>query len=70
MSGAQMFVVYTSASGDNVTVSPRLGSGHSTPRFNSDAQVTLLDGSGVSNGQMTANFKCKQSSIFVQNSKY
>ncbi|KAF9636786.1 putative integral membrane protein [Lasiodiplodia theobromae] len=58
MSGAQMFVMYTSASGDNVTVSPRLGSGHSTPRFNSDAQVTLLDGSGVSNGQMTANFKC------------
>jgi hypothetical protein len=58
MSGAQMFVVYTDASGDNVTVSPRLGSGHSEPSYSSSAQVTLLDGSGVSNGVMTANIKC------------
>ncbi|KAL0256926.1 hypothetical protein SLS55_007735 [Diplodia seriata] len=64
MSGSQMFVVYTSSSGDNVTVSPRLGSGHSMPQYNSDAQITLLEGSGVSGGQMTANFKCASCSTW------
>ncbi|KAK7703709.1 hypothetical protein SLS57_010816 [Botryosphaeria dothidea] len=58
MSGSQMFIVYTSADGNNVTVSPRLSSGHSMPQFTSDTQITLLEGSSVSNGQMTANFKC------------
>ena len=59
MAGAQIFVMYTDGSGSNVTLSPRLGGGgHVMPTYNSNAQVTLLDGSGVSNGQMTANFKC------------
>ena len=58
MAGAQIFVVYTSGNG-NVTISPRLGTGHREPGFNSDAQVTLLEGSGVSNGKMVANVKCR-----------
>ncbi|EOD49164.1 putative integral membrane protein [Neofusicoccum parvum UCRNP2] len=58
MSGSHIFVVYTSADGNNVTVSPRLGTGHNTPQFNSDTQITLLEGSGVANGQMTANVRC------------
>jgi len=58
MSGSNIFVMYTSSNGNNVTVSPRLGKGHSEPKFNSAAQVTLLEGSGVSNGIMTANIKC------------
>lgn len=63
MAGAQIFVMYTDGSGSNVTLSPRLGGvGHVQPTYNSDAQVTLLDGSGVSNGQMTANFKCSSCS--------
>lgn len=60
MSGSNMFVVYTSADGNNVTLSPRTVSGYSMPTFNSDAQVTLLEGSGVSNGRMVANVRCKQ----------
>lgn len=59
MSGSNMFVMYTSADGSNVTVSPRLGTGHNMPQFNSNTQITLLEGSGVSNGQMTANVRCK-----------
>ena len=59
MSGSQMFVLYTDSSGTNVTLSPRLGTGHVEPQYNSAAQVTLLDGTGVSNGKMTANFRCK-----------
>lgn len=57
MSGSNIFVVYTSGDG-NVTLSPRLASGYSQPNYNSDAQVTLLEGSGVSNGKMIANVKC------------
>ncbi|KAF2428785.1 CBD9-like protein [Tothia fuscella] len=58
MSGANMFVIYASGSGTNVTLSPRSGSGHSTPQFNSGSQATLMEGSGISNGVMTANIKC------------
>jgi len=58
MGGSNMFVVYTSSSGSNVTVSPRTTSGHNTPTVNTNTKVTLLEGSGVSNGVMTANIKC------------
>ena len=58
MSGSNMFVVYTSADGQNVTLSPRLGTGHSMPEYNQAANVSLLAGSGVSNGVMTANVRC------------
>lgn len=58
MSGSNMFVVYAQDS-TNVTLSPRLGTGHSMPQYNSDAQVTLLDGSGIaSDGSMVANVRC------------
>jgi hypothetical protein len=62
MSGSQIFVIYTDSSGKNVTLSPRLGSGHAMPTYNSNAQVFLLGGSGVSNGQMIANIKCSSCS--------
>ena len=58
MAGANMFVMYTSASGTNVTVSPRLGKGEFEPLFNPAASITLLDGSGVMNGMMIANVRC------------
>lgn len=58
MSGANIFVMYTDSSGTNVTLSPRLGTGHVEPDFDSAAEVTLLAGSGVSNGVMTANVRC------------
>jgi hypothetical protein len=58
MSGSNIFVVYTSGDG-NVTLSPRLASGYSQPSYNGDAQVTLLEGSGVSDGKMIANVKCR-----------
>lgn len=59
MSGANMFVVYTSADGNNVTLSPRSASGFNMPTLNSNTQVELLEGSGVANGVMTANVKCR-----------
>ncbi|KAL4733956.1 hypothetical protein BDV11DRAFT_209815 [Aspergillus similis] len=57
MAGADIFVLYSS-SPNNVTLSPRLGTGHVPPRYNRDAQFSLLEGSGVQNGVMTANVRC------------
>lgn len=53
-----MFVMYTSADGKNVTLSPRLGTGEVMPQHDMSTQVEVLSGSGVSNGVMTANVKC------------
>ncbi|KAH7048254.1 hypothetical protein B0J12DRAFT_711210 [Macrophomina phaseolina] len=58
MSGSQIFVMYTSANGDNVTISPRLGMGYNMPQFITGSHITLLEGSGIFNGQMTVNARC------------
>lgn len=58
MSGANIFVMYASADGKNVTVSPRLGKGEVEPDYNSAAKITLLEGSGVVGDTMTANVLC------------
>ncbi len=58
MSGANMLVVYA-ADSTNVTVSPRLGTGHVEPDFNSAASISVLEGSGItSDGSMVANIRC------------
>ncbi|KIV84858.1 hypothetical protein PV11_00611 [Exophiala sideris] len=58
MSGSNMLVVYA-ADSSNVTVSPRLGANHVEPKLNSDAQVSVLEGTGIdSNGNLVANIRC------------
>ncbi|BDD60215.1 hypothetical protein MAP00_005360 [Monascus purpureus] len=58
MAGSNMFVLYTS-SANNITLSPRLSTGHSQPTLNPDAQITLLGGTGVIDGYMVANVLCE-----------
>lgn len=58
MSGANIFIMYKSADGNNVTVSPRSGSGHNEPSVNGGADISLLEGSGVEGNTMTANIRC------------
>ena len=58
MSGANIFVVYADSKGSNVTLSPRLGKGNFQPSADNTAQVSLLDGSGIAGGKMTANIRC------------
>lgn len=58
MPGSSIFVMYADGSG-NVTVSPRLGVGFVEPEHNPQAKLTLLEGTGIANGTMTANVKCK-----------
>ncbi|KAL9034801.1 MAG: hypothetical protein Q9214_006880, partial [Letrouitia sp. 1 TL-2023] len=57
MMGTNIFVIYADPSGKNVTLSPRLGKGYYQPRNDPEAQVSLLEGSGIQNGQMVANFR-------------
>lgn len=57
MPGANIFIMYA-ASDSNITLSPRSGKGQFQPLFNSAARITLLEGTGISNGVMTANVRC------------
>ncbi|BCS26977.1 cytochrome and DOMON domain-containing protein [Aspergillus puulaauensis] len=58
MQGANIFIVY--GSGNNVTVSPRLGKQeHVEPLYNPQARISVLDGSGIHDGVMTANIRCE-----------
>ncbi|KAF7173451.1 hypothetical protein CNMCM6106_007547 [Aspergillus hiratsukae] len=56
MQGANIFVIY--ATENNITVSPRLGVEHVMPLYNPQARFTVLDGSGISDGTITANIRC------------
>lgn len=58
MRNSNIFIIYADSSGSNVTLSPRLGEGEVEPEFNPDAQVSLLEGSGIADGVMTANVRC------------
>lgn len=62
MHGANMFVVYTL--GDNVTLSPRAGKGHYEPLYDKHAQASLIDGTGVHDGVITANVRCDGCGFF------
>lgn len=60
MAHAEIFVMYADGNG-NVTISARNGNqGHVQPLVDSSLAegVTLLEGSGIANGVMTANVKC------------
>lgn len=59
MAGANMFVIYANAAGTNVTLSPRHGITEVEPLEDPATNVTLLEGSGIANGQMVANVLCK-----------
>lgn len=59
MAGANIFIVYADAAGTNVTLSPRLGTGEVQPKSDTTAEVTLLGGSGITDGVMIANVRCK-----------
>lgn len=59
MADSNIFVMYQDGAG-NVTISGRTGTGHTMPRQNTNTQLELLEGSGVTNGgeTMIANVRC------------
>jgi hypothetical protein len=60
MAGTLMFVTYSSADGKNVTVSPRIATGHVMPTHTNDVTVDLLSGSGIIDGTFVVNAKCNK----------
>jgi len=62
MAGSLMFIMYTSQDGKNVTISPRLGTGHVMPLYTGVVGYSLLEGSGLVNDSsgvnMVANVRC------------
>ncbi|RDL37505.1 CBD9-like protein [Venustampulla echinocandica] len=58
MDDSLIFMVYSDSSGKNVTLSPRLTSGHVEPSLTKLVNITLLAGSGIVNNTVTVNAKC------------
>lgn len=58
MENSLMFLAFADSTGNNVTLSPRLSSGHTEPSYSSNISVSVLPGSGIANGRMTVNAMC------------
>ncbi len=62
MANALMIIAYPTSNGSYVTVSPRIGTGHTEPTIAPNVTVQLLAGSGVltnaSNNILTINARC------------
>ncbi|KAH7091395.1 hypothetical protein FB567DRAFT_589286 [Paraphoma chrysanthemicola] len=52
MANSLMFIMYPNGDGNNVTVSPRLGSKNAEPSFLSSINLEILDGTTVTNDSM------------------
>lgn len=58
MAGSLMLVAYPSKSGNNVTLSPRIASGHSEPVYKPEIEVEALPGTGFDNDTYTYMGRC------------
>ncbi|RYP71117.1 hypothetical protein DL771_005051 [Monosporascus sp. 5C6A] len=59
MAGSLMLMIYSSSTGENVTLSPRISDGHSEPVYSSDIEVEALPGTGLLNGStLVYNGRC------------
>lgn len=57
MQGANIFIMWAQTA-NNVTLSPRLGKGEFEPVYPSASAISLLEGTGISNGVLTAIVRC------------
>ena len=53
-----MIMAYRASNGNNVTISPRLSSGHTEPIWTSNSTIEVLPGTGIFNGSIVANGRC------------
>ncbi|KAF3940092.1 hypothetical protein ABW19_dt0203289 [Dactylella cylindrospora] len=58
MAGSLMFIIHPGTASANVTVSPRLSTGQVAPHYYPQTDVSILEGSGIVDGQITALFTC------------
>lgn len=63
MDGALIFVAYLNEEGNNITVSPRLGTGHAQPQYTSTVNVTVMESTHYdadSDGGYFIDFHCTE----------
>ncbi|KAG9388937.1 DoH domain containing protein [Pyrenophora tritici-repentis] len=66
MEDSLMVIMYQNADGNNVTVSPRIGSKASEPSFNSSINLTILPGTTVTNDSMLVlRAKCSNCRSYI-----
>ncbi|KAF2469343.1 CBD9-like protein [Lindgomyces ingoldianus] len=58
MRNSLMFVLYPSQDGKNVTISPRIATGHSEPSFAKDIQFSTLPGTGITDDMFVLKAVC------------
>lgn len=58
MKNSLMFMMYTDATGKNITLSPRIASHEAEPSHAKDIIVEALSGTGINNGTFTWNGRC------------
>ncbi len=63
MKNALIIMAYAGKNG-NITISPRLSTGHSEPSYYPNATIEWLPGSGFVNGTMTANGRCRNCRVW------
>ncbi|OCL01745.1 iron reductase domain protein [Glonium stellatum] len=59
MAGSLMFIMYSSANGLNVTLSPRIATGNTEPTFAKEIQVEALPGTTINNQSFVLNAVCR-----------
>ncbi|KAJ4992850.1 integral membrane protein [Stagonosporopsis vannaccii] len=64
MERSLMLLAYPDGSGGNVTVSPRMGRKEGEPVATQSVEVEILHGSGVENGVMSVNARCKDCRVW------
>ncbi|KAF2803237.1 CBD9-like protein [Mytilinidion resinicola] len=58
MANSLSFIMYPSANNKNVTISPRIASGHSEPTFAPEIQIESLPGTTINNDTLVLNAVC------------
>ncbi|OTB01476.1 putative iron reductase domain protein [Hypoxylon sp. CI-4A] len=69
MAGSLILVAYPSESGNNVTLSPRIGTGHTEPVYTSDIKIEALEGTGLDNNTYIFNGRCSNCRSWSASSK-
>ncbi|ORY12964.1 hypothetical protein BCR34DRAFT_600259 [Clohesyomyces aquaticus] len=65
MKDSLMFVLYPSKDGKNVTISPRLATGHSEPGHENSIQLEALPGTGIIDDMFVVKAVCKNCRVWT-----
>ncbi|KAF2646281.1 CBD9-like protein [Massarina eburnea CBS 473.64] len=64
MKDALMIVMYPNEKGDNITISPRIATGHSEPTFSPDIKLDVLPGSGIIDDMFVLKAVCRSCRVW------